>query len=115
MAKIHWVWRAVIAVAAGWGYAFLSLTVLRVVHDKIKIAITDVLTGGNVRGPFWLESIGISVSYFLPAILLTVIAYGVLMRPFEPTPDARETRCRKCGYILRGISEPRCPECGERI
>ncbi len=27
----------------------------------------------------------------------------------------RETRCRKCGYILRGITEPRCPECGERI
>ena len=26
-----------------------------------------------------------------------------------------ETRCRKCGYILRGISEPRCPESGERI
>jgi hypothetical protein len=26
-----------------------------------------------------------------------------------------ETRCRRCGYILRGISEPRCPECGERI
>ena len=27
----------------------------------------------------------------------------------------RETVCRKCGCILRGISEPRCPECGERI
>jgi len=27
----------------------------------------------------------------------------------------RETRCRKCGCILRGIAEPRCPECGERI
>lgn len=26
-----------------------------------------------------------------------------------------ETRCRRCGYILRGLSEPRCPECGERI
>lgn len=26
-----------------------------------------------------------------------------------------ETRCRKCRYILRGITEPRCPECGERI
>ncbi len=26
-----------------------------------------------------------------------------------------ETHCRKCKYILKGISEPRCPECGERI
>lgn len=26
-----------------------------------------------------------------------------------------ETLCRKCGYILRGLSAPRCPECGERI
>jgi membrane protein DedA with SNARE-associated domain len=30
-------------------------------------------------------------------------------------PRDHETRCRKCGYILRGISEPRCPECGEQI
>jgi len=28
---------------------------------------------------------------------------------------AKETRCRKCQYILRGLSEPRCPECGEVI
>lgn len=26
-----------------------------------------------------------------------------------------ETRCRRCQYILRGLTEPRCPECGERI
>ncbi len=26
-----------------------------------------------------------------------------------------ELRCRKCRYVLRGLSEPRCPECGERI
>lgn len=26
-----------------------------------------------------------------------------------------ESRCRKCGYILRGLSEPRCPECGTRL
>jgi hypothetical protein len=30
-------------------------------------------------------------------------------------PSDTETRCRKCGYILRGIIEPRCPECGEPI
>lgn len=26
-----------------------------------------------------------------------------------------ETRCRKCRHILRGLTEPRCPECGESI
>jgi len=23
-----------------------------------------------------------------------------------------EPRCRRCGYLLRGLPEPRCPECG---
>lgn len=27
----------------------------------------------------------------------------------------RLTRCGACGHILRGLTEPRCPECGERI
>lgn len=26
-----------------------------------------------------------------------------------------ETRCRRCHRILLALSEPRCPECGERI
>ena len=26
-----------------------------------------------------------------------------------------ECRCRKCGYILKGIKKPECPECGEPI
>lgn len=26
-----------------------------------------------------------------------------------------EPRCRKCRYILHGVSEPRCPECGTPI
>ena len=26
-----------------------------------------------------------------------------------------ELRCRKCRYILKGLSEPRCPECGTPI
>ena len=26
-----------------------------------------------------------------------------------------ETRCRACHHILRGLTEPRCPECGLRI
>ncbi len=29
--------------------------------------------------------------------------------------DLEHIRCLKCGYILKGLTEPRCPECGERI
>ncbi len=29
--------------------------------------------------------------------------------------DIEHLRCLKCGYILKGLSEPRCPECGQRI
>ncbi len=29
--------------------------------------------------------------------------------------DDGETRCRKCRQILRGITTPVCPECGEAI
>jgi hypothetical protein len=28
-------------------------------------------------------------------------------------PADDEPRCEYCGYILRGLPEPRCPECGE--
>ena len=37
--------------------------------------------------------------------LLAVATY-VLTARLRPS----KTRCRKCGYILRGITEPRCPE-----
>jgi hypothetical protein len=53
---------------------------------------------------------------FLPALIPAFIVYGVLIRFWGPVcRQDDETRCRKCAYILRGISEPRCPECGERI
>jgi hypothetical protein len=26
-----------------------------------------------------------------------------------------EARCERCGYLLRGLPERRCPECGERF
>lgn len=45
-----------------------------------------------------------------PALIVVAIVAG----QFIVKPDS-ETRCRKCGYILRGISEPRCSECGEVI
>ena len=46
----------------------------------------------------------------------TLGSYTFLTRRFgPPRVEDKELRCRKCHYILRGITEPRCPECGESI
>ena len=44
-----------------------------------------------------------------------ISCFALLTRFFGPSVVDPETRCRKCGYILRGITEPRCSECGESI
>jgi hypothetical protein len=50
------------------------------------------------------------------AITLTITAcFGWILVFLGHRRGDNETRCRKCGYILRGISAPRCPECGEQI
>ena len=62
---------------------------------------------------------------FVPAILLAFVipqsialsVYGYLTRRYYLSLSSfdGELHCRRCQYILRGITEPRCPECGERI
>jgi len=50
------------------------------------------------------------------ASVLSLAAYAILTRRYGPKVFRDgETRCRQCHHILKGISEPRCPECGERI
>ena len=50
------------------------------------------------------------------AIALTAAAcFGWLLLWLSQRYGDSETRCRRCHHILRGITEPRCPECGERI
>ncbi len=52
----------------------------------------------------------------IPFQAIPIGLYVFLTAQFGPQRlDDMETRCRKCQYILNGISEPRCPECGERI
>jgi hypothetical protein len=53
-------------------------------------------------------------AYALVGVVAAVLAYSLCDWLMSPATN-HETRCRKCGYILRGITEPRCSECGERI
>ena len=68
----------------------------------------------RVGGPL-AEAAAIIAMFFAPFVA-AVVVYGRLTRRYYRWLGVdTETRCRKCRHILRGISEPRCPECGERI
>lgn len=52
----------------------------------------------------------------LPALAGIIVAVRIYARHYRWLDwlDG-EPRCRKCRHILRGLTEPRCPECGEPI
>lgn len=96
---MHWFWRAAIAVivgfVAGLGLSGATYAFLPVRNTAFLIALSIVLS--------------------VAPLIVTVCVYGLLTGRYGPKAHDRETRCRECEYILRGITEPRCPECGERI
>ena len=96
---MHWFVRAAIAVSVGAGalFALVRLSVrVPMTNPVIVFAEWVVLFGG------------------VPSV--TVLTYGLLTRHYyrHNRPDG-ETGCRRCGYILRGLTEPQCSECGEGI
>ncbi len=101
---MHWFWRAFIAFLAGW-----------VVEAFVRIGIAFLLRIVSIQTAAPMV-VGISIIGFSLSLVVALAVYGLLSRRYDSRRMfERETRCRKCGYVLRGISEPRCPECGERI
>jgi len=47
-------------------------------------------------------------------IILTLAIFA-LLRHFFGRPETIESHCRCCRRVLRGLAEPLCPYCGERI
>jgi hypothetical protein len=87
-ARLHWFWRMLLSVLP----AFVYLLVLMPTSDLATALL------------------------LLPSVLTGIGVYAILTRYLGPrAPTDSEPRCRICGHILRGIKEPRCPECGERI
>lgn len=48
-------------------------------------------------------------------LIASFAVFSLVVRRRDGNPSSSETLCRKCGHILRGLSSPRCPECGESI
>jgi uncharacterized protein YbdZ (MbtH family) len=113
-ARLHGFWRGAIAVAAGW------LIVLRVCCLRIRCLDYAMYYMQHLPILNYRMS-GLSVSevllfeWGLP-ILAALTTYGLLTSRFGvPAAGDGECHCRRCNHILRGLSEPRCPECGEAI
>ncbi len=56
-----------------------------------------------------------AVFIILPITLTACALFGWVVLVVTHVRGDDETRCRKCRHILRGLSQPRCPECGESI
>ncbi len=78
--------------------------------QRIRIHLPGV--GPISRGMPW--ALAYSIATVGPAALFSVFGFAALTRRYgAPSPD--QPRCRRCGYFLRGLSRPQCPECGERV
>jgi hypothetical protein len=82
--------------------------------------LSDVLLtapiGLNRVWPSWYWHLAYALATALPASLIAVVVYAALTRRFGAGPPlGSPPRCRRCGYILHGLSRPQCPECGEVI
>ena len=79
-------------------------------QNPLRNVANSFIDGGNdpwmyIRFAIWFGS--------LPALAL-MVTFSWLTSTNRP-PDDGHLHCLKCGYVLKGLSEPRCPECGERI
>ena len=91
---------------------------LRIIVSVIVggIAGFAMYAGFMVFGPYstgwYVAPIVFFPSVFLAGPTITTV-FLCALTPRESRDG--HTRCGKCGYILKGLTEPRCSECGERI
>ncbi len=65
--------------------------------------------------PIIFKSLLLGTFFFsLTAIFLFAVRMFVRRTLTRRRRDAAERKCR-CGYILKGLALPRCPECGRAI
>ncbi len=100
--KIKRPWlRIIVSVIVGGCVAFAVYRVINVVQNTMGRSLL----------------VGLNYIIFISTLCLpgpiTAAVFTHVLTPKERLDG--ETRCRKCGYILKGLTEPRCSECGERI
>lgn len=77
-------------------------------YTNLRSRLDAIIPNALWRGSFVLLTV-------LPAALIGVCTFATLSKHYQKGHGDGESHCRRCGYILRGLSEPRCSECGEWI
>lgn len=99
---------------------------MKIERARLRIFVSAIVGGVVGVASYWCGSVFIQPFFVWPLwgmwlFILTTFSVGtaataVLMHLLTPRePRDGHTRCGKCGYILKGLTEPRCSECGERI
>lgn len=111
----------------GFFALFISICVF-FIAALVSMRLTYGEYGCGEYGPFWppietwqtfmqdrgLPQIGYLSSdalIYSPAFVLGLLAWRIQLRP---RADGY-LHCTKCDHILKGLSAPRCPECGNCI
>jgi hypothetical protein len=92
-----------------------SLVMLSI-HAQVTFFLVAGAALARIAIAMWHEYNRTIRTIVLPfAIVLSLAAcIGWAISTFAPSRD-EYTRCHKCNHILKGLSEPRCPEYGEVI
>lgn len=126
--------RALGNVTAGtWCNIVIAMTLLNVflaaVHPRFRVVLAGALASAvafvvgiaiahgaiGKQWPLWtllkeaLLVMGIAAAIYTLLGVATTRAVSRWRRVGLREPG----RCERCGYLLRGLPEPRCPECGE--
>ena len=119
--KLHVFWRVGIAALAGlivnwicwWLMLYRGISQLQSVWWKLNGAIRPYMLHHPLVAATDATTCVILVG--IPTVITVAVVYWLLTRQIDTDYSVGETRCRRCNHILRGLSEPRCPECGEMV
>lgn len=81
-------------------------------NQQARLISLSVLACG---GAILLASSGVAALIGMVILFGAIWMYIFEYRESDKVRTPKEPRCRMCNHILRNLSEPRCPECGEKI
>lgn len=61
----------------------------------------------------WSHLFDVTILLLCPGVAIFVHAMIERRRIWTAETRMRAARCQGCGYLLRGLSDCRCPECGQ--